>query len=420
MKKLALLGFDSHTLPVCQYVQTHEEMQLTAIADVTAEQGEQLLRTAPGVELVDWEDLLSDELVEFVVIAASTQWEERIDQLTRLVGSGKSILVTTPICESLKAVELQFSVEDRATTLLPLVPDRRWAFWSELIEWIADKGKSPVGEIQQLVLQRDVSEPFNEQPLPHLANDILLFERLIGRFSRVSALSTSREVDDWRGTTVSLIGDAEVVAQWTNSTGSGDSMLVLGRDGQAVIRWDEDSDSCQLEVGSETKELGQAHRAPFVAESLQGLTSGADDHPTWQDLCRCLETADVVERSRRRGRTIELHQEERSEESSFKGVMATGSCLILMLAFLLLLVFSLVEGIRLPFARNNYERQRKEAQDAGRPMPEVQRTHILLRLWPFYPFAAFLLLQLFRLIVPSREANRKDEGEDEVETEDSG
>jgi hypothetical protein len=91
-----------------------------------------------------------------------------------------------------------------------------------------------------------------------------------------------------------------------------------------------------------------------------------------------VEIAATVERSLARGKTIELYDEEISEEATFKGMMAVGGCGVLMLGLMAVLVAAVVDALRLPF-----------------------RDHLLWRLWPVYlltPIVLFLLLQLLQLV----------------------
>ena len=86
-----------------------------------------------------------------------------------------------------------------------------------------------------------------------------------------------------------------------------------------------------------------------------------------------------MDRSLLRGRTIELFNEEPTEEQSFKGVMAMGGCLTLMASFGVLLLVALVEALQLPI-----------------------RGWLIWRLWPVYlltPLAVFLLMQLLQLAI---------------------
>jgi hypothetical protein len=50
----------------------------------------------------------------------------------------------------------------------------------------------------------------------------------------------------------------------------------------------------------------------------------------WENACRANEIADSVEISLKKRRAIELYDEEISEHSTFKVVMAAGGCLILL------------------------------------------------------------------------------------------
>jgi myo-inositol 2-dehydrogenase/D-chiro-inositol 1-dehydrogenase len=58
--------------------------------------------------------------------------------------------------------------------------------------------------------------------------------------------------------------------------------------------------------------------------------------PTLHDGTRAMELSEAVIRSLRRGRTIELHYESISEESSFKSIMTSTGCMILLGALLIL------------------------------------------------------------------------------------
>jgi len=58
----------------------------------------------------------------------------------------------------------------------------------------------------------------------------------------------------------------------------------------------------------------------------------------WSDAARAVELAEAVERSVRRGRTIELHDEDFSEEATFKGTMTSLGCAVLMFGLVTLVV----------------------------------------------------------------------------------
>lgn len=69
--------------------------------------------------------------------------------------------------------------------------------------------------------------------------------------------------------------------------------------------------------------------------------------------------------------------------------MSAGGCVVLMLALLILMIFAVVEGFRMPLI------DAEAVRESGQAVP---RAHMLLRLWPVYPLAAFLLLQFLLFI----------------------
>jgi myo-inositol 2-dehydrogenase/D-chiro-inositol 1-dehydrogenase len=73
------------------------------------------------------------------------------------------------------------------------------------------------------------------------------------------------------------------------------------------------------------------HQAIFsVLMNSQGRRAASDlPSPSIQDGTRAMELVEATARSLRRGRTIDLHYESISEESSFKSVMTSTGCMLL-------------------------------------------------------------------------------------------
>jgi myo-inositol 2-dehydrogenase/D-chiro-inositol 1-dehydrogenase len=87
-------------------------------------------------------------------------------------------------------------------------------------------------------------------------------------------------------------------------------------------------------------ESWDAHEA-IIETVLSRLNQRDEDRrpsqgPTLQDGTRAMELSEAVVRSLRRGRTIDLHYESISEESSFKSIMTSTGCMILLGALLIL------------------------------------------------------------------------------------
>ena len=59
-------------------------------------------------------------------------------------------------------------------------------------------------------------------------------------------------------------------------------------------------------------------------------------HPNLLDGTRAMELAEATARSLRRGRTVDLHYEEVSEEATFKSVMTSTGCVVLLIALFIL------------------------------------------------------------------------------------
>src|SRR5207244_3847596 len=102
-----------------------------------------------------------------------------------------------------------------------------------------------------------------------------------------------------------------------------------------------------LEITGDQACVESFPETPEVAPILRRLlhASTADefyDEKTWLAACRDQEAAEAVDRSLMRGRTIELFNEEHTEEASFKGVMAMGGCLVLLVAICVLFFVTLV------------------------------------------------------------------------------
>jgi myo-inositol 2-dehydrogenase/D-chiro-inositol 1-dehydrogenase len=106
----------------------------------------------------------------------------------------------------------------------------------------------------------------------------------------------------------------------------------------------------------------------MLAEALAGSSE-----PDWVDAARSVELTETIARSLSKGRTIELHFEEYTEQGTFKGTMTSLGCGLLVLGMLLLGVVAIGEQAGVPYTRY----------------------------WPYLLLAAFgffLLLQLLMLV----------------------
>ncbi len=123
-----------------------------------------------------------------------------------------------------------------------------------------------------------------------------------------------------------------------------------------------------------------------LASALEARAATPDGsvHPDLGDATRAMELSEAVVRSLRRGRTIDLHYENISEEASFKSIMTSTGCALL-LGILLLLPLAL----------------------AG---PALGMNWTIYLAWMIPPvLIAFVVLQVLRLGI-RRSPNRADTG----------
>ena len=126
-------------------------------------------------------------------------------------------------------------------------------------------------------------------------------------------------------------------------------LILVGTKGRAVLDMHSDRPwSLQTEWQGEINQQAFPDWEPaaVVLDQFVAAVEGSESRPTWTDAAQAMELADAVERSLRRGRTIELHFEEHTEQGSFKGVMAAAGCLLLMLGLGLTVAGALIGGFK--------------------------------------------------------------------------
>ncbi len=89
---------------------------------------------------------------------------------------------------------------------------------------------------------------------------------------------------------------------------------------------------------SQALEPWDRHEAIFSSLlAATGRLGSTDPHgPTLHDATRSMELAEATARSLRKGRTVDLHYEAISEETSFKSVMTSTGCMLFIVSLLVL------------------------------------------------------------------------------------
>lgn len=395
--RLALLGADDETLALVAGGFDHADAQLIA-AFAVAPEYEPIVRSltpAARINEPDWEWLLLEGSVDLVVVGrghpdnntsdAVSVDDVRADQIRKLLAADIPLLLVHPACDLLLAYEVDLLRRDENRKVLVHHRAALHPEFAKLAELCEAGGSEFVGRIEYVTVERGLAKRDRGEVLRTVGEDVSLVRRLIGVVRKLSASGPitetmvdplgpkRRSLPSLANLHVNFQGEAPFPARWSVGPGRDSQpprITVVGTAGQTTFELNDRNEEWRI-VWSR------------VADLLSEGTTPDD----WADVCRDLEAASVVDRSVQRGRTVELLGEQRGEEESFKGVMAVGGCLTLMLVLTALLVAATVEGLQLPL----------------RDWPAWQW-------WPVFvlvPVLVFLLLQTLQVLVkPSHNGER--------------
>jgi hypothetical protein len=405
--KLALLGADAETLDFVRRAVGPNKHELVSAFDVGPYAAE-VRQIAPGVQLrEDWEALLLGSLADAVVVARGgagladatgiADEERRADQLRKLAQEAVPLLVTCPAGEAIVGFEIEMIRRDVGGAIVPLIPDVDHPAIGELGSLVALDGNSPIGAIEQVWLERQQADRSRSAVLVQLARDVALLRRLVGPIVSVSATGAPtavgrdplgpkpKEPPSLANLNVNFGSEAGLAARWSVGPALDvphGKLTVIGQQGRIVLQMPAGGDwSLEVEAPQLRRTTYPSYPRYEIVLSRLARSSDAEmrDDTAWLSACRDQEAAEAVDRSLARGRTIELFNEQHTEEESFKGIMAMGGCLLLVMALAVVLLATIVEGLQLPL-----------------------RNWQVWRFWPVYllvPIGVFLLLQLLQLAV---------------------
>jgi len=415
--RLALLGVDDDALELVRWAVLADGHQLVAAYDVGS-RATDVAAVAPDALVDDtWESLVLGTQADAVIVARGQAGlanetgiaddERRAEQLRKLAQAAVPMLVVCPACEAIVGFEVEMIRRDSRGVIVPYVPGQQQPAVGELAQWLADPERSPIGAIEQVQLEREQASRSRPAVLAQFARDMGLLRQLIGTIRSISASGPPpkvgrdplgpkpTELPSLANLNVALSGERDVSARWSigppPAGADAARLIVVGERGRATLHMPRGS-AWSLEVGGASA-AGRSTDSPFVGpqgaiQSLQEAVAGRDvDETAWLAACRDQEAAEAIDRSLARGRTIELFNEEHTEEDSFKGIMAMGGCLLLVGALGVVFLATIVEGLRLPL-----------------------RDWTVWKYWPIYllaPIAVFLMLQLLQLVVKKETPNLK-------------
>ena len=406
--KIGILGCDDHILAIA-VAAVEGGHSLSPAYDVP----DDLPAILSGIDRQpreQWQGLLEDEVCDAVLVGVDGWSEHRAEQVRTLVQAGRTILIGHPASLSmLWAYELDMILADSSATVIPALATRHHPFIYSLKNLVEQSiaGNGPLGPIESLQFERRQPDRGQESVLTSFARDADVIRVLIGDPSRLMALGGGDA--GWANLAVGLSGPDQVSVRWQVAKGHTRELTIqlICERGRLCI--DIPERACGVWAVTQQTDAGisdllpefPSETAPFQPAAvllellLLAVKGDADNHSNssippaiWPDAARTIELAETIPRSVKRGRGIDLHQEEFSELGTFRGTMASLGCGIIMAGLFILFLATLVGGV---------------ARAAGWSFGER-----LAAIWPYAILTTlilFLILQLLPFLLPKDSGN---------------
>lgn len=383
--RIALLGLSEETLPLARAILARPDLPL-AWASELGEHRAEIARLAPRTTLDEaWESLIGGTSADLVIVSRGPDEELRAEQLRKLIAAGVPLVVEHPIHSSmLVAYELEMIRKEVGSLLIPYDA----ALYSEAfqsLQRLVLVESSSIGAIEQVIVDQRRQNRSPERVRELFARDALLLRMLCGDLTRLSAMAPTAAADPYANLGIQLSGPSGSLVRWSigpRDELTGERCTVIGAIGRATLTIPEQG-NYRLEVRSERGDTAQEiERGRTANEELARLLSLLDRgeiEPDWSDASRAIELADSIDRSLKKSRTVDLYNEDFTEQGTFKGTMTSLGCGLLLISLGVLVIG--VAGVTMGIKWATY--------------------------WPqalFLVLIAFLGLQLLKLVFPDQPA----------------
>ncbi len=355
--KLALLGTDAESLALAQAAEVAGHA-IVWYGDATGDYPAQPSWLGEESEET-WEVLLDGSVADAVIVGRGRASAElRGEQVQQLAKYGVRVLTTFPLIDSVLAYyEIDMARTESHAVLQHYNPlTEQHAAIQPCVAWIAD-GHPDLGPIEQVVWERPLATRSRENVLWHFCRDVELLATVTGRLNRLGALGSPDEAATYAGLSVQLLGLSEVPVRWQVGPvdqNKNSRLSLIARQGKIAFEFDATGHALQVSVS----QGGQVEATPLgptdaASQAIARLASSQEEEgaSTWPCALTAMELADTIEISLRRGRMIEIHQQQLTEQLAFRGTMSALGCgALLVLPPLLLLCGWLAELVGLPVA----------------------------------------------------------------------
>jgi hypothetical protein len=358
----ALLGsdYESISLATAAVAQGH---RIVWCGDTAWARGQYELPWLPAEDQAErWEVLLDDNYCDAVIVGrGDTPPALRGEQTSLLAKNSIALLATFPLVDSvLTYYEIDMAQQESGALVRHFNPAvQQQPIVEQCGQWIL-AGHPQLGAIEQLVWERPLADRSREQVLWHFARDVQLLSQVAGRLNRLGALGSPDEQATYAGLSVQMLGQQKLPVRWSVGPVDGAEqprLSLIAEQGKFSVQFDDSGRVVQTELNhAGQKETAKLEPVDPAALAVTGLVEALENRDvnrsTWSDALRAMELTDTIEISLRRGRMIDVHPQQLTEELSFRGMMSAVGCgVLLILPPLLLLLGWLGDLLGLPVAR---------------------------------------------------------------------
>jgi len=358
--ELALLGADRESISLAQAaVQLGHEIIWHGDTETA---GENDLPGLSGEDQGDrWEVLLDGAVCDGVIVGrGAVSTDLRAEQLIQLVKNGVAVLTTFPVVDSvLSFYEIDMARGEGGAVVHhynPLVEQQ--PILQQCALWVR-QGHPELGAVEQILWDRPLDERTCEQVLWHFARDVELLQRVAGRLDRLGAHGSPEEQATYTGLSVQLLGESKTPVRWAVGPvehSAWPRLVLVGQQGRLQVEFNESGRAVRMETSRagnvQTSSLDPVPNTSAAVERFANAVAAGDSgSSTWPEALRAMELADTIEISLRRGRMIDVHPQQLTEQLAFRGTMsAVGCAVLLVLPPVLVALGWLAEQAGLPVA----------------------------------------------------------------------
>jgi len=352
--KLALLGVDPESLRLAEAalkaghkIVWPADLAAAGSSPQTWTHGHLALRTDA------WEDLYDPKTGDAIIVGAGPDDDIRGRQVQELARMGRPMLVTFPAFRSvLTYYEIDMARSESGAVLQHFNPLLEAPLLEEAAAWIGS-GRPAIGPVEQIVCTRSLSDRSRERVLWHFPRDVELLGRLAGRLNRIGAHGgAGGDAAAYAALSVQLVGPSELPVRWVVEPPVGEEGLNVtfvgqrGRLALAFNRFDQLIGVVQPQASDAIEQPAPEYdpAARAIARFVAAAESGSAAASTWPNALHAMELADSIEISLRRGRMIDVHEQQLTEHLAFKGTMAAVGCGVLVVVIPLMLLVGWIAG----------------------------------------------------------------------------